>query len=113
MSIAKLRIFSIVLAVNSFGVGGLPLASAQEVRQVPQLSVGRLSDGERPVVDGRVGEAIWATAQLFSTFIQQEPDEGQPATERTAEPGFNLCGSATPYLNGSSLTTWHVPQAAV
>jgi hypothetical protein len=59
------------------------LVSAQEARPVPQLTVGRLGDGERPVIDGRVEDTEWATASPFSTFIQQEPDDGQPASERT------------------------------
>ena len=83
MSIGQQRLCRI-LAVSSFSVWGHSVAAAQEVRPVPELSAGRLADGEeRPVIDGRVDEAIWSTAQPFSAFIQQEPDEGQPATERT------------------------------
>ncbi len=36
-----------------------------------------------PVIDGRVNDAIWQTIQPFSDFIQQDPYEGEPATERT------------------------------
>ena len=32
---------------------------------------------------GRVDEAVWNRAEPFSAFVQQEPDEGAPATERT------------------------------
>ena len=74
------RLPGVVLAIISLSVGGPPLVAAQEV---PQLTVGRLADGQRPVIDGRVEETIWSTAQPFSAFIQQEPNEGQPATERT------------------------------
>ena len=35
------------------------------------------------VVDGRLDEAIYAEVAPFSGFIQQIPDEGEPASERT------------------------------
>ncbi len=35
------------------------------------------------VVDGRLDEADWARAEVVTGFIQREPDEGQPAAERT------------------------------
>jgi hypothetical protein len=50
---------------------------------VPQLTVGRAVNGARPVVDGRVDDAVWGDAEPFGAFIQQEPNEGEPATERT------------------------------
>jgi hypothetical protein len=72
-----------VLAQCWFGVVEPQFAAAQDVRQVPQLMVGRVAEDERPSIDGLVDDAIWSSAQPFSAFIQQEPDEGQPATERT------------------------------
>jgi hypothetical protein len=38
---------------------------------------------ERPRIDGALDEPAWAQAQVVDTFIQQEPQEGQPATDRT------------------------------
>ncbi len=38
---------------------------------------------EAPVIDGVVEESIWATAQRISDFVQAEPYEGEPATEKT------------------------------
>ena len=38
---------------------------------------------EAPVIDGVVEESIWATAQRITDFVQAEPYEGQPATEKT------------------------------
>jgi hypothetical protein len=61
----------------------LVAASVAAAQDVPQLVVGQLSDGEGPAIDGRVDEAEWARAQPYSAFVQQEPDEGQAATERT------------------------------
>ena len=60
------------------------VAIAQDAPAVPQLKVFRMTDGEGPpVVDGRVDEPIWSGVEPYSAFIQQEPDEGAPATERT------------------------------
>jgi hypothetical protein len=50
--------------------------------------------GERPAlvahktaarrrIDGVLEEASWATAQVIDRFVQQEPQEGQPASDRT------------------------------
>src|SRR5437763_16702514 len=34
-------------------------------------------------IDGALDEAIYQMTEPISGFVQQEPDEGQPATERT------------------------------
>jgi len=36
-----------------------------------------------PTIDGRLDEAQWATADPLTGFVQYEPGEGTPATERT------------------------------
>jgi len=36
-----------------------------------------------PVIDGRLDEAVWASAPVIRDFTQHEPHEGEPATERT------------------------------
>lgn len=36
-----------------------------------------------PVIDGRIDEAEWADAVLVDEFVQSQPDEGAPASERT------------------------------
>ena len=48
----------------------------------PSLTVTRLAD-ERPSIDGVVDDEVWSGAQPFTAFVQQEPNEGEPATERT------------------------------
>lgn len=45
------------------------------------LAVRGESGGVR--VDGRLDEAVWASAPVSSNFVQRNPDEGRPATERT------------------------------
>jgi hypothetical protein len=39
--------------------------------------------GEAPSIDGDPSEPLWLTGSLADLFVQFEPDEGQPATERT------------------------------
>jgi hypothetical protein len=43
----------------------------------------RLQPDERIVLDGRLDEAVWSRAVPASDFVQQDPDNGQPATEPT------------------------------
>ena len=55
--------------------------SAQER---PTLVAGRLADGQAaPVVDGRIDDEAWRDVTAYSTFTQQDPIEGAPASERT------------------------------
>jgi hypothetical protein len=69
---------------NAIAVGVfLSLGSVAAAQDVPQLAVGRLGEGIAPFVDGRVEEGAWSMAPPYTTFTQQEPNEGMPATERT------------------------------
>jgi hypothetical protein len=34
-------------------------------------------------VDGRLDEGLYSTTEVIAAFVQQEPDEGKPATEKT------------------------------
>ena len=71
------------LVLGSFLCALPSLAAAQTSTVVPNLTVGRTAEGERPEIDGRVDDMVWAQAPPFSAFIQQEPNEGAPSTERT------------------------------
>jgi hypothetical protein len=55
-------------------------AEAQQGRQ-RQIEAMRVDQG--PVVDGVLDDAVWQDAPVIREFIQQEPNEGAPATERT------------------------------
>ncbi|HEX7021049.1 MAG TPA: DUF5916 domain-containing protein, partial [Gemmatimonadaceae bacterium] len=37
----------------------------------------------RPVIDGRLGDAVWSGADSIADFRQREPTEGSPASERS------------------------------
>ena len=50
----------------------------------PSLRAVRLSEGAAaPTIDGRVDDEVWSQVEPASSFVQQQPDEGQPSTERT------------------------------
>ena len=61
----------------------LPSRATAQPDGLPLLSVRLTAEGERPLIDGRVDEAAWTQVEPFTGFIQQEPNEGQAATERT------------------------------
>jgi len=52
-------------------------------QDVPQFTIGQLGERVPPTIDGHVDDAAWTAAEPYSTFTQQESDEGRPATERT------------------------------
>jgi hypothetical protein len=48
------------------------------------LGAHRVAAGEQvPVIDGRLDDAVWSAAPVAGGFIQQRPNPGQPATQRT------------------------------
>ena len=59
---------------------------AQEHQHGPgreQSQVQPTRTAEPPNIDGRLDEAVWRTAARIESFTQQEPADGEPATERT------------------------------
>jgi hypothetical protein len=61
------------------------LASAQTAAPAPvTVTPGKLGAGQAPpVIDGRVDDAVWEAVTPHTTFTQQDPQLGEPATERT------------------------------
>ena len=53
----------------------------QQSKETYQVRAVRVDQG--PNIDGVLDDAIWVRAPLVDQFVQQEPDEGAPATERT------------------------------
>lgn len=43
----------------------------------------RIADSEEIILDGRLDESIWSRAVPAADFIQQDPNNGEPATEET------------------------------
>ncbi|WP_439484336.1 hypothetical protein [Cyclobacterium plantarum] len=58
-----------------------PILRAQEKGEIKAY---RLKVNESPVMDGRLDESFWKQVNTATSFRQQEPLEGQLATEQTA-----------------------------
>ena len=56
---------------------GLALAPAELYRVTPRRTE------QAPRIDGRLDEEAWRSAAIVDAFVQQEPSEGEPATEPT------------------------------
>jgi len=46
----------------------------------------RLTSGESIVLDGRLDDTIWRRTQPAGDFVQQDPDNGRPATLQPVQP---------------------------
>ena len=55
--------------------------SAQNGRNGHSVAASRVDVA--PVLDGVLDEPVWSAAEAIDAFVQQEPDEGAPASERT------------------------------
>ena len=75
--------FCVPACALAIAFGAQQMAAAQSVSTVPQLGVHQLAEGEKPLIDGHVDDMSWSTTESFSAFVQQEPNDGEPATERT------------------------------
>ena len=50
----------------------------------PTITAGKLeAAAEGPTIDGRVNDPVWQNVAPYTTFTQQDPIEGAPASERT------------------------------
>jgi hypothetical protein len=62
----------------------VPTGLFAQTRQVPTFTAGKLDpSAEGPTIDGRVNDAAWQAVPPYTSFTQQDPDEGAPASERT------------------------------
>ena len=82
------RLFALPVAAL---LTALPIrgGSAQSEARAPANGTppARLAKGAivttRPVIDGRLEDAVWREAEPIGGFVQRDPAEGEPATERT------------------------------
>lgn len=72
------RLSLIVLGVLAAGPA---LAQAKYPGKVPSLQSLKIDESIK--IDGVLDEAIWQQAPIATGFLQQEPNEGAPATEKT------------------------------
>ena len=62
----------------------IPTTLSAQTRQVPTFTAGKLDpSAEGPTIDGRVNDAAWQGVQPYTNFTQQDPNEGEPASEKT------------------------------
>ncbi len=54
-----------------------------EIREADRLSVHAVAAVTPPRLDGALDDDVWRVAEPITGFVQSEPDEGQPATQRT------------------------------
>jgi hypothetical protein len=68
----------------AFGVSTLAAESTDPERARPSLEAVRVAlPMPAPVIDGRLGDAAWATAPVATRFTQRRPTPGAPASQRT------------------------------
>ena len=77
---ARRRARAAAVAVVAGIVAAAPL-SAQNGRNGHTVAASRVDAA--PVLDGVLDEPVWSVAAAIDAFVQQEPDEGAPASERT------------------------------
>ena len=58
-------------------------AAAQNGEDAPKSIVQAIRVADPPSIDGRLLEESWGQVPAASEFTQRDPDEGEPATERT------------------------------
>ena len=58
-----------------------PASAIQQSRELYRVPAVRVDQG--PTLDGVLDDAVWSQASVIDEFVQQEPVEGAPATERT------------------------------
>ena len=68
----------LILDGGNGGGGGFAVMPPSEYYRVAPV---RVENG--PQIDGRLDEEVWLRAAVIDEFVQQEPAEGEPATERT------------------------------
>jgi hypothetical protein len=85
----KCFVFSLFLLVSASAYAQQPAAPQQtpqvagSVQERRSMQAVRMAETDAIELDGILDEAIWSRAVPASNFIQQDPDNGKPATEQT------------------------------
>jgi len=74
--LALLALVALPFSTQALQSGGGDLSSGTLEAYAARVDAG-------PVIDGRLDEAIWRMAEPLTGFVQHEPIEGSPASERT------------------------------
>ncbi len=63
--------------------GGLEAQELSSLASEEARQAGAIPVPLPPAIDGRLDDAAWASAQVLNGFVQREPVEGRPVSERT------------------------------
>ena len=75
------NIASVTPRISAPAIGARRAGSNRARGVTPSMTVSRAA--EAPMMDGVVDDASWALADVATDFLQREPQQGQPASERT------------------------------
>ncbi len=81
MRFAALLAVSGITSLGAFATADAQESEAKDPRGPKQARAVRVES--RPVIDGRLDEAVWQQADVISDFHQIRPGDGTPTTERT------------------------------
>ena len=78
------RLFAVAVALTAASAAS-PAQAQQMITQTGATGrSGRATVVQSPpTVDGRLDDAAWQRATVFTDFVQREPIEGNPVSERT------------------------------
>ena len=78
-----LRITALCLGFGAAAAGAYAQVPVSEPGGGEEYEVEARRTNAAPAIDGVLDEAAWQAAVVVDSFTQQEPSEGEPATERT------------------------------
>ena len=73
----------LVFAPAAGGQTATPAQSRNVAQTSPRVTATATRTAEAPRIDGNLDEASWQAATSLENFVQAEPFEGEPATEKT------------------------------
>jgi hypothetical protein len=78
---------ALLLICGAMVISDVPASWAQRSSSAPAVASPRRATArhvtESPVIDGVLDERVWQLAEPITEFVQAEPFEGEPASERT------------------------------
>ena len=80
---ARLLAAALLVTATTRAWAGQAPQAASENGGPPTIVATRLAEGESIVLDGRLDEPGWSRADAGGDFVQIDPENGRPATEKT------------------------------
>ncbi|HWP69521.1 MAG TPA: hypothetical protein VNM36_00410, partial [Gemmatimonadaceae bacterium] len=82
-SLAPVLVLAVSLPAQSQGTAAAVANSTTSGHTVPVPSARAVRRNTQVVLDGALNDAAWQAATPVTDFLQTDPSEGQPATQRT------------------------------